>query len=75
MPCLAVFHCHLLKDLWDEHIKRFPGVIPNLQKDWDVYNHAYVTGAQKRTHVDHQNIPNHYTSTYVVCGILGMYGC
>ena len=28
-----------------------------------MYSHAYVTSAQKRTHVDHWNMPNHHTST------------
>ena len=28
--------------------------------------HVYVTGAHKRTHVVHQNMPNHHISIYCV---------
>ena len=39
-----------------------------------VCRHAYVTGAQKRTHVYHPNVPNYHTSTFLGCGMWGMYG-
>ena len=56
----VMFHyglCHM-------NIQEVPRVLPNLLKGWGVYYHVYVIGAHKRTHVYHQNMPNHCTSIY-----------
>ena len=42
-----------------------PCVVPNLLNGWDVYYHAYIIGAHKRTCVDHWNMLNHHTSVYL----------
>ena len=56
----VMFHyglCHM-------NIQEVPRVLPNSLKGQGVCYHVYVIGAHKRTHVDHQNMPNHCTSIY-----------
>ena len=47
------------------HVRKLPyQSAPQLLKRTGECYRAYVTSAHKRTHVDHQNMPNHQTSTW-----------
>ena len=65
MPCYVPLP--LVERLVVWAYKRFLEWFPTHKKVGVCTVIAYVTGAQKRTHVDSQNMPNHHTSICLEC--------
>ena len=73
MPCCVL--SPLVERLVGWAYKRFSIVVQSSLKAGMCTIMPMWQVAQKRTCVDHWNIPNHHTSTCLGCGIFGMYGC